>query len=304
MNRDFFKTTKILDGGMGQWLLTRGLTPVRTLWGASAFLEKKHHRLVVEAHQDFMNAGADVIITNSFTTRRQRLIENGLENSFETFNTLAGELAQKAKKHFPHVMVGGCLPPQQNTYEPDLRCFDRITHDFYDQAQLLNPYVDFFYFDVLSSFKECECALHAIESFNKPCLFGIHISKGSSLPSNDSLSSFSKLVKHSLSLGAILACVSPEVMNENIEALKGLEAPFGFKINAFQTTCPNEGYTKKFKACMSGNPKDVLGKRSDITPSRLLDIAKTFRESGATIFGGCCETTPDHSRALAAIKVA
>ena len=43
MNKDFFKTTKILDGGMGQELLARGMKPKGTLWSANALVDEKYH---------------------------------------------------------------------------------------------------------------------------------------------------------------------------------------------------------------------------------------------------------------------
>ena len=61
MDLNFFKQTRILDGGMGQELLARGMKPSGTLWSASALLNKKHHQLILETHLDFINAGADEI---------------------------------------------------------------------------------------------------------------------------------------------------------------------------------------------------------------------------------------------------
>ena len=45
MNLDFFKKVRILDGGMGQELLARGMKPIGTLWSASALLNEKYHQL-------------------------------------------------------------------------------------------------------------------------------------------------------------------------------------------------------------------------------------------------------------------
>ena len=75
MNKDFFKKTRILDGGMGQELLKRGLKPHGTLWSASALIEEKYHQLVTDTHLYFINAGSDVIVTATFTARRIRLLE-------------------------------------------------------------------------------------------------------------------------------------------------------------------------------------------------------------------------------------
>ena len=63
---------------MGQELLNRGVKPHGTLWGASALYNRKYHKTVVKTHLDFIKAGAEIIVTNSFGSRKRRLIENGL----------------------------------------------------------------------------------------------------------------------------------------------------------------------------------------------------------------------------------
>jgi homocysteine S-methyltransferase len=98
VDKDFFKKTRILDGGMGQELLNRGIKPHGTIWGATALLYKKYHKVVVDTHLDFINAGAEVIVTNSFGSRKRRLIDNNLEKYFKKLNTISGELAVKAVK--------------------------------------------------------------------------------------------------------------------------------------------------------------------------------------------------------------
>ena len=98
MDINFFKKTRILDGGMGQEILNRGVKPHGTIWGATALLHKKYHNIVVETHLDFIKAGAEVIVTNSFGSRKRRLIENNLEKKFTELNTTAGKLAVKAVK--------------------------------------------------------------------------------------------------------------------------------------------------------------------------------------------------------------
>ena len=98
MDINFFKKTKILDGGMGQELLARGMEPNGTLWSANALLQEKYHQLLLDTHLDFIKAGADVIVTTTFTTRKVRLRDNKVEDKFEYLNVKAGEIAQKAKK--------------------------------------------------------------------------------------------------------------------------------------------------------------------------------------------------------------
>ena len=149
MDLNFFKQTRILDGGMGQELLARGMEPNGTLWSANALLQEKYHQLLLDTHVDFIKAGAEVIVTTTFTTRKIRLKDNNVEDKFEYLNIKAGEIAQKAKKLYPNVLIAGGLPPQYLTYEADTRSEKEIRNDFYSQAKLLNPYIDFFYFDVL-----------------------------------------------------------------------------------------------------------------------------------------------------------
>ena len=187
MNINFFKTTRILDGGMGQELLARGMEPNGTLWSANALIQEKYHPLLLETHLDFIKSGAEVIVTNTFTLRRKRLRDNDIEYKFIALNKKAGEIALKAKELNPHVLIAGGLPPQNNTYEADDRSAEEIKEDFYQQAKILNPFVDFFYFDVLSSLREFEIGIEAIKSFNKPYLMGVHISEGTKLPSNETI---------------------------------------------------------------------------------------------------------------------
>ena len=82
---------------MGQQLLARGLIAKGSLWSASALINEKYHQLVVDIHLDFIKSGADVIVTNNFSARRIRLIQNKCEKQFEYANVKACELAVRAK---------------------------------------------------------------------------------------------------------------------------------------------------------------------------------------------------------------
>jgi len=302
MNTDFFKQTRILDGGMGQELLARGMEPKGTLWSANALLQEKYHQLLLDTHLDFIKSGAEIIVTTTFTTRRLRLRDNQVEDKFEYLNTKAGEIAKKAKDLNPHILVAGGLPPQYLTYEEDTRPDEEIKENFYEQAKLLNPFVDFFYFDVLSSVKEFKLAIEAIETFNKPYLIGAHISEGVRLPSGEKISEIITNIDHKNLLGLILSCVSPENYALNLEEVKNLGVPFGFKLNAFKTTKPSKGYTDTFNKSKTGNPNEFLGQREDLTPEKLGLIIKDFKDAGATILGGCCETRPSHIKEMSKLK--
>ncbi len=300
MDINFFKKIRILDGGMGQELLARGLPSNSTLWSANAILNEEYHPLVLSAHIDFIKAGAEIIVTNTFATRQKRLNDNNIGDKFNYLNKKAGEIALSAKKKFPHVFVAGGLPPQNLTYEPDERDEDKITENFKDQARILNAYADFFYFDVLSSIKEFKCGISAIKEFKKPYLVGIHISDSTKLPSGEKISEIKSILDDNL-LGVMLSCVSPENYEINLDELKKLNVPFGFKLNGFITTKPKDGYTANYLKT-KGNPNRFLGKRKDLTPNKIFEIAKKFKEAGATIIGGCCETGPAHIKEMAKLK--
>ena len=302
MDINFFKTTRILDGGMGQELLARGMKANGTLWSANAVLKEEYHQLLLDTHLDFIKAGAEVIVTATFTTRRIRLRDNKIEDKFEYLNKKAGEIAQKAKEQYPNVLIAGGLPPQYLTYEEDTRPDHEIKQNFYDQAKLLDPYIDFFYLDVLSSVKEFKLAIEAIKEFNKPYLIGAHISEGINLPSGEKISDIINNINHKNLLGLILSCVSPENFSENLEEVKNLGVPFGFKLNAFVTTKPKDGYTNNYNMSKTGNPNEFLGQRKDLTPELMANFVKKFKNAGATILGGCCETRPSHIKEMVQFK--
>ena len=71
---------------------------------------------------------------------------------------------------------------------------------------------------------------------------------------------------------------------------------------AASTTKPNLGYTENYKKSKSGNPNEFLGQRKDLTPEKIKELAKIFKEDGATILGGCCEIKPSHIKEIASLK--
>jgi len=305
MNLDYFSKIRILDGGMGQTLLAKGLKPKGSLWSATALIEKKYHQLVVDAHLDFIKSGADVIVTNNFSARRIRMIENKVNKHFNFANEKAGELALKAKQiSKKNVLIAGSLPAQNNTYVSDERDTNIIKKGFFDQAELLKPFVDFFYLDVLCSIKEIEIALNVIEEINKPVLIGIHIKKNKKLPSGETITEMFEKCKSKNWLGLIAACVSPEIIEESIDEMKNLRMPFGFKTNLWKIKEPVPVH--KFASPtdkIGANPAETMGTRDDYTDIKFLNFSKKILAKGATILGGCCETKPSHINAISKLKL-
>ena len=305
MDLDFFKKTRILDGGMGQELLSKGLISKGTLWSASAILDKKFHNLVVDIHLSFINSGADVILTNTFSTRRVRLIKNKVEEHFNYANEKSCLLAIEAKKiSKKNILIAGSLPAQDDTYLEDTRNSKQIEKDFYDQAEIIGPHVDFFYLDVISSGREIDIASNVALKLNKPVLVGIHLKKNNLLPSGETVSYVFQKYKNNNWIGLISACVSPEIVESSISEIIELNIPFGFKANLWGIDEPTP--VKTFNTAkpdeIGTNPNIALGKRNDISTKKFYAFSKKVKENGATILGGCCETNPEHIKGISILK--
>jgi len=305
MNLNYFKKTRILDAGMGQELLARGLVTKGTLWSATSLIEEKYNDLVTDTHLSSIEAGAEVILTNTFTTRRVRMEQNQVGDLFHFANQKACELAIKAKKiSKKNILIAGSLPAQNDTYEVDKRDKNKIEKDFFDQASIINPYIDFFYLDVLSSGREVDIATNVIHGFNKLVLVGLHIKKNGKLPSGETITNVVKKYKNNRWLGVVAACVSLEIIEKISNELKSLDIPFGFKANLWAVEEPlpvhrfnTAGYNEVGK-----NPNITLGKREGVTGKVFFEFAKKISKKGATIFGGCCETDSSHIKELSKLK--
>tara|TARA_B100000029_G_C17534686_1_gene944447 strand:+ start:429 stop:1346 length:918 start_codon:yes stop_codon:yes gene_type:complete len=304
MKKDYFSKVRILDGGMGQTLLANGLKPKGSLWSATALIEKKYHHLILEAHLKFIESGADVIVTNNFSARRVRMTQNNVEEKFDYANKIAGEIALKAKEiSKKNILIAGSLPAQNDTYVSDERDIKIIEKSFYEQAILLKPFVDFYYLDVLSSSKECEAALNVTEKLNLPVLVGLHIKKNGKLPSDEYMQEVVKKYKSKNWLGLILACVSPEIIENSVDQIKKLNLPFGYKANLWRAEEPVPVH--KFASPsdkIAANPNETMGTREDYTGDKFLEFSERIMNKGATILGGCCETKPLHIQKISKLK--
>jgi len=305
VDKNYFKKTRILDGGMGQELLHKGLKPKGTLWSAHALIDEDCHQLVIDTHLDFINAGAETIVTSTFTARRLRLIQNDSEKYFQKINIKAVELAQRARDiSKKDILIAGGLPNQKQTYSANLgENLEVIEKNFYDQASLLKNGIDFFYLDVMSSGTECEIALKTIESFKLPVLVGIHLKDNGLLPSGEKIINVVEKFKNKNWLGVVMACISPKAYDSVLKDLKQLDIPYGFKLNAFEHI--PEGYTvaSKDQWGNAGNPTTVLGVNTDLNESKFYECSKKFMENGATILGGCCEIRPSHIKEISKLKL-
>ena len=304
MEKNFFKELRILDGGMGQELHAKGLISKGTLWSTSAVIDEKYHDLIIDCHLEYISAGAEVIITNNFSSRRIRMEQNKVNHLFEFANKKACELALKAReKSKKEIMIGGSIPAQHDTYKEDIRDKVVIHKAFKEQVNCIKDYVDFFYLDVISSGREIGIASEIITEYKKPILVGIHLNKKGKLPSGETITEVIKKYKHSSWIGLIASCVSMEIAKNSISELKKQGLPFGYKVNLWGDDEPSP-VRKINKAKYNEdavNLNTVMGKK-DVAYETFKNLGKKFVDNGATIIGGCCETNPSHISILSSLK--
>ena len=305
MDRDFFKSIKIMDGGMGQLLLEKGMISKGTLWSAGALVDDKYHDLLIDCHLSYINSGADVIVTNTFSCRKFRLKENNIEDQFKYLNKKACELAIQAKQiSKKNVLIAGSLPSQRDTYVSDVRSDYEIENDIREQTEILSEYVDFFYLDVVSSIKEIKIASKIANDLKKNVVVGVHTKKDGKLPSGENLQNLLNNGINENCIGIIFACVSPEIAEKSIRIINEYKIPFGAKVNLWKIEEPTP--IKTFNTAkpqeIGTNPNISFGKRDDITNKDFYEFSKKIIGMGATILGGCCETNPQHIQEISKLK--
>jgi len=291
----FFSKNKnyILDGGSGQTLLEKGLVPKGTLWSATALIDENLHNLVLDMHKDFINAGSDLIVTSNFSVRKKRFNEHNISNLFDYATKSAGILAKKsADLTNRKIIVAGSLPTQGFVYSArELNDENEIYEGFSKTSQILNPYVDLFYLDVLTSIKEIKISCKAIQKFNKPVLIGIHLNKEGNLPSSEEIEEVFDEIKNLNCCGIIAACVSPEIVELAQKKFKKYNLPYGFKVNAFKNITQDLSFDSNY----TGNPVESFGTRADeFTPEVFKNFVKKISDTGSNLLGGCCEIKPKH----------
>jgi len=304
MNKNYFKELRILDGGMGQELHAKGLISKGTLWMTSAVLNEKYHNLIVDTHLNYINAGAEVITTTTFSSRLIRMEQNKVDHLFEFANKKACELALKAKEiSNKEVFIAGSIPAQFDTYKEDTRENKIIYDSFSKQINCIIDFVDFIYLDVISSGREIAIATDIIEKFNKPILVGIHLSKNGNLPSGEKIEEVINKYKSSSWVGIISSCVSMEIAEASINDLKIHNLPFGYKVNLWGNEEPlpiRKINIAKFNE-NAVNLNTIMGKRV-IDDDMYKKLGQKFIDNGATILGGCCETSPKHTKILSMLR--
>ena len=291
----------ILDGGMGRELLRRGAPFAQPQWSALALMQQPS--AVADVHRAYIEAGADIITTNSYALVPFHIGEDDFRTQGNKLARLAGELAQQAvgdsgKK----VHVAASLPPLFGSYRPDL--FDAarapaIARPLIDGQA---PYADLWLAETQSSTAEVR-VLHALAPHDRPfwtsfTLDDEHPAKPPRLRSGESIADAVATVIDLSADALLFNCSNPEIMADAITVARaaldaaGSTLRLGVYANAFCAHDADEA------ALPANDGLDDI--RTDLSPAAYLALAQTWRAAGADIIGGCCGIGPEHISALAA----
>jgi S-methylmethionine-dependent homocysteine/selenocysteine methylase len=289
------KSLTVLDGGMGRELKRIGAPFSQPLWSAQALIESPTH--VTVAHQRFIDAGAEIIIANSYACVPFHLGSQRYQEQGPLLAKKAAQLAAEAAHSCPNVQVAGCLPPPMGSYRPDL--FDRdeakvIYQQLYD-AQL--EYVDLWIVETLASIEEFSVAHKVLENDSRACLYAFSLSDQLSddamLRSGELVSEVTKALLHIGVDTLLFNCSIPEVMLRAVVQANKVAAELGKALEIGV-------YANNFTAIEPDHQaNNALQAERTLTPDEYLNYAKQWKEAGATIIGGCCGIGPEH---IAAIK--
>ncbi|MEE8601312.1 homocysteine S-methyltransferase family protein [Euzebya tangerina] len=280
----------LLDGGMGQELVARGVAGSETLWSAAALLDAPEEVLAV--HRDYIEAGADVITTNSYAAGRDRLEKVGVGHLFEQLNRTAGELAVRAREetHRP-VRIAGSLGPLRGTFNPDaVGAFEELVPLYAEQAELLLPHVDLFLCETMSTAEEARAALTAAAATGREVWVSWTLAEegeAGALRDGSGIAAALAAVADLPVAAVLVNCVQPERITAAMAALVDSGRPAGGFANGF-VGIP-DGWV-----VTDGLPDA----RNDLDAAAYAGHAIGWVDQGAQIVGGCCEVGPAHIRRL------
>ena len=290
------KRLTVLDGGMGGELIRRGVIPRDGLWSAQALIEAPD--AVLQVHAAYIDAGARIITTNTYSTIPSYLGKSGFEAQYVSLAMRAGDLARRAADQCGQdVLVAGGLPPLSESYRPDLVPADDEARPIYaNLAAALAPRVDLFLCETMSSAREARNAALAAKQAGGTRSLPVYVSwtldetPGRGLRSGESIAEAFHAVRDLALDGFLFNCTSPEAIDAGLVELAGLtNKPFGGYPNRFHVpdgwTLDNEMQTEY---------------RQDIGTRAFVAGGLRAIERGASLYGGCCGIGPEDIAALAA----
>jgi len=280
---------------MGNELLARRSDLVSGLWSAQYLIDAP--QLVKEIHLEYINAGADLITTNTYSTIPSYLSKKNVENRMPELIGLAGKLAREAADDSEkEIIVAGSLPPLEESYRPDLVIDAEEAIPIYEVLiKELTPFVDIFICETMSSIKEMQHVMEALNNLDnkKPVWISwtLKEDKKNRLRSGESIEEAFNASATVKPEAYLFNCTDPYAISEGIKVLKQLtQKPIGGYPNVFNVP---DGWTLD---------NDIQVSVRDLSIEKFLEFAEEWRKLGASIIGGCCGIGPRFIKAIADLK--
>lgn len=285
------KRILILDGAMGTMLQRKGLQ------GNSESFNLTNPETIGEIHNEYIEAGADIITANSFSANSISQSEYNLSEKAGQMAEAAARIARKAADEAPRkIWVAGSVGPTskslslaQNINDPVFRpySFDGMAEAFERQIRgLINGGVDLLLFETCFDALNTKAALYAIghipEASDIPIMISASMSDRSGRTlTGQTMEAFYRSVQHCSPLSFGLNCsLGAEEM-----------IPLIAEVASF-ATCAVSCYPN------AGLPNEMG--EYDETPSQMAESVRKMALAGSVnIVGGCCGTTPEHIKAVA-----
>jgi methionine synthase I (cobalamin-dependent)/5,10-methylenetetrahydrofolate reductase len=291
MATDFLPRIKqspvLCDGAMGTLLYARGIFINRSY----DELNLSQPDLIRGVHHDYLQAGAEIIETNTFGANVFRLSRHSLADKVGDINRAGARLAREAAKSFD-VWVAGSVGPLGTRIEPlGKTSFLEARDAFRQQIEaLVEGGVDLLILETFGYLEEIHQAMLAAKDVSPalPIVAQVTIDEdGNCLDGSDPETFGPKLAEWG---GDVIGCncsVGPVAMLDAIERVRAVTSlPLSAQPNA-------------------GIPRSVDGRNIYLcSPEYMASYARKFVAAGVRVVGGCCGTTPDHIRTMkAALRV-
>ena len=272
----------LADGAMGTLLVTRGAEPTT----AKSSLNVSSPKTVTEIHEDYADAGVRILTTNTWDANRVKLREHDWADSLEKINREGVKLARAAASG-EHVFVAGSIGPLGAMVKPyGSLSLTQVREIFEEQLRLLlDEGVDLIVLESFANLLEAAEAVRSARGLSAevPIVAQMTFFADGRTAFGERAPDALKTLLHAGADAVGINCTlgPQETFDVFAKVASGLPAPL--------SVMPNAGY-----------PTLIRGRNVyNASPDYFREYALEFVEEGAAIVGGCCGTSPEHSRAMA-----
>jgi homocysteine S-methyltransferase len=272
----------LLDGAMGTELEHRSIDTSTPIWSAMALIERP--QLVEQIHREYLEAGAEVIITNTFRTHRRNLDAVGMGEQAGRLTTLAVAIAQVAvRANGKPAFVAGSIAPLLDSYsnEPPLAREVYLREHSEMARNLAAAGVDLLIAETMGNIREAEAAAEAAVATGLPFGVSFICKLDGNLFSGERLAEAVKAVEPH---GPAFVGVNCTAAASIAIALAELRTATDLPISVYA----NPSSTEDFQ---------TWDESAAAQPAIYAAQAEEWLRLGAKLVGGCCGTTPEHIRA-------